>query len=69
MPDARYSFERIDFVATVKKAHFLDCGDLPGEIKLLGLEFIMILAGLHESFQKGPVRDANLRSGFELGNI
>ena len=44
----------------------LHLGHAPGVLKLLGLEFIVVLPGFEKAFEEGAVRDADFRSDFEF---
>jgi hypothetical protein len=69
MPSARNAFQGVNFVAAVEELDLFHFSHAVSILKLLGFEFVMVLPGFQELFQKRAISDAHVRPGFELGLI
>src|SRR6202050_4204269 len=66
VPDTGHPLERVDFITAVEELDGFHFGDAAAEFELLGLELVVVLAGLEELLQKGAVRDADFRPILKL---
>jgi hypothetical protein len=69
VPHARNTIERVDFVPAVKELNPGHASHAPSKFELFGLELVVILPFLEKTLQKGPVRNANLRSNLKLSDV
>jgi hypothetical protein len=69
VPSARNAFQSVNFVAAVEELDLFDPGDAVSILKLLGFEFVVVLPGFQELFQKRAIGDAHVRPRLELGLI
>src|SRR5580698_5736755 len=69
VPHAGDALQRVNLVAAGEEIHGLHFGNFAGEGELLGLQFVVILAGFQKGLEESAVGDFHFAAHFKFGVV